>query len=206
MTTVSLRKKQVRNGLAYLPNETKPFTGVFVGWHDNGRKWSEGNYKDGKKDGKKDGTYTVWYDNGQKKSERNYKDGKKDGKSTEWDKYGRKHFEVNYKDGKKNGKSTEWFLLSEKTHRLIDYEKIDLEILKKCVINYKDGKKDGKSTYRHAVWSFKYDEVNYKDDELVYWTEWDKDSQKQQAEVNYKVGKAEWIFVIFVVVIIFFLN
>ncbi|MEO1942864.1 MAG: hypothetical protein ABGY11_01055, partial [Candidatus Thioglobus sp.] len=80
MTTVSLRKKQVRNGLAYLPNETKPFTGVFVGWHDNGRKWSEENYKYGKEDG----THALWYRNGQKVSEGNYKDGKKDGTHTVW--------------------------------------------------------------------------------------------------------------------------
>ena len=39
-------------------------------------KWTDKNYKDGKKDGKS----TGWYANGQIWSEEYYKDGKKDGK------------------------------------------------------------------------------------------------------------------------------
>jgi antitoxin component YwqK of YwqJK toxin-antitoxin module len=62
MNVFDIEIKQERNGLVYLPNETKPFTGVFVGWHHNGQKKSEENYKDGKKDG----THTSWHYNGQK--------------------------------------------------------------------------------------------------------------------------------------------
>ena len=40
-------------------------------YYENGQIKYEGNYKDGKKDGK----YTWWYENGQKQSEGNYKDG-----------------------------------------------------------------------------------------------------------------------------------
>ncbi len=71
---------QIRNGLVYLPNQEEPFTGKnLCGW-DNGQKAIEGNWKDGREDGK----WTRWYVNGQKKSEGNYKDGKNDGKSTSW--------------------------------------------------------------------------------------------------------------------------
>jgi antitoxin component YwqK of YwqJK toxin-antitoxin module len=62
----------------------KPFTGIAVLKHHNGRKGLEITYKDGKKDleitykdGKKDGLWTWYYENGQKKMEWAYKDGKR---------------------------------------------------------------------------------------------------------------------------------
>ena len=55
----------------------------------------EGNYKDGKRDGK----WTHWYEDGLKWSEKNYKDGKQDGKSTEWFANGEIWTEKNHKDG-----------------------------------------------------------------------------------------------------------
>jgi hypothetical protein len=62
---------QERDGLAYLPNETKPFTGVYIINYPNGQKYAEIHYKDGKKEGLE----TDWYENGQKEIEGNYKDG-----------------------------------------------------------------------------------------------------------------------------------
>jgi len=97
MNVFDVSMKQIRNGLVYLPNETKPFTGGFVGWYPNGQKKEEVNYIDGKEDGK----YTQWYENGTKWIEQYYKDGKKDGKYTRWDLNGTKKKEVNYIDGKK---------------------------------------------------------------------------------------------------------
>ena len=62
---------QQRNGLTYIPNETTPFTGIYIRTYPNGQKQKEINYKDGKKEG-----LTInWYENGQKESEGNYKDG-----------------------------------------------------------------------------------------------------------------------------------
>jgi len=55
---------------------------------------SEGNIKDGKRDG----TWTWWHENGQIQQEGNYKDDKKDGTWTYWDKNGLKSSEGNYKD------------------------------------------------------------------------------------------------------------
>jgi len=45
---------------------------IHTEFHENGKKASEGNYKDGKKDG----LWTFWYENGQKEKEDTYKDGK----------------------------------------------------------------------------------------------------------------------------------
>ena len=73
MNVFDVSMKQIRNGLVYLPNETKPFTGGFVGWYDNSQKLVESNYIDGKEDGK----YTRWDLNGTKAEESNYIDGKK---------------------------------------------------------------------------------------------------------------------------------
>jgi len=82
----------------------------------------EGNFKDGKRDGK----WTIWYEDGLKLSEGNYKDGMKDGKWTSWYENGLKWTDSNYKDGKEDGKSTEWFANGQiKTEE-----------------NYKDGKQD----------------------------------------------------------------
>ena len=41
---------QERNGLTYIPNETTPFTGVYIRTYPNGQKQEEINYKEGKKE------------------------------------------------------------------------------------------------------------------------------------------------------------
>ena len=97
MNVFDVSMKQIRNGLVYLPNETKPFTGGFVGWYPNGQKKEEVNYIDGWAVG----THTVWYNNAQKNMESNYIDGKLDGKYTRWIDNGLKYTGSNYIDGKK---------------------------------------------------------------------------------------------------------
>ena len=104
MNVVNIKQKR-NDGLVYLPNETKPFTGMFVDWHPNGQKKDEVNYIDGWAVG----THTVWYNNAQKNEEINYIDGKLDGKYTQWYKSGTKVEESNYIDGKLDGKYTQWF-------------------------------------------------------------------------------------------------
>ncbi len=85
---------QETGGIIYLPNKTKPFTGKNLCKYENGLKKSEGNFKDGKKDGK----YTYWWLNGQI-TVSNMKDNKRDGKSTKWDENGQIITDRNYKDG-----------------------------------------------------------------------------------------------------------
>ena len=86
----------IRNNIIYLPNETKPFTGNNLCKYENGQIKSEGNYKDGKPDGK----VIDWYENGQIEAEGNYKDGKLDGKATYWHENGKIKGKVTFKDGK----------------------------------------------------------------------------------------------------------
>ena len=95
---------QERDGLAYLPNETKPFTGVYISTFPNGQKYAEINYKEGKQEG----LTTLWDENGQKKAEINYKEGKEEGLTTLWYENGQKESEINVKDGKEEGLETFW--------------------------------------------------------------------------------------------------
>ena len=87
---------QIINDIIYLPNETKPFTGNNLCKYKNGQIKIEGNYKDGKPDGK----VIDWYENGQIEAEENYKDGKLDGKATYWHENGKIKGKVTFKDGK----------------------------------------------------------------------------------------------------------
>jgi antitoxin component YwqK of YwqJK toxin-antitoxin module len=119
---------QIRDRIAFLPNENEPFTGKFeeyyssvqkehettylhgkqnglsTWWYNTGQKWIEDHYIDGSKNG----LSTRWYENGQKWIEENYLDGKKNGLSAMWYENGQKRFEINYLHGKKIGLSTWW--------------------------------------------------------------------------------------------------
>ena len=112
---------QDRDGVIYLPNKTKPFTGKNLCKYENGQNKSKGKIKDGKHDGKS----TSWYENGQIKGEANYKDDKKDGKETLWYENGQIEAEGNWKDGELDGKSTWWYKNGQKKHE----------------VNFKDGKR-----------------------------------------------------------------
>ncbi len=76
--------------------------GTYIGWRENGQKFYERIYKDGKLHG----LCQEWYSNGQKECEDNYKDGKLDGLCQYWY-YGEKQkcYEKNYKDGELISKS-----------------------------------------------------------------------------------------------------
>ena len=69
-----------RDGLMYEGDSETPFTGTVVSKHENGQKWSEAIYEDGKPEG----LVAHWHENGQKSLEATYKDGKKVSE-TMWD-------------------------------------------------------------------------------------------------------------------------
>ena len=108
------------DGLSYLPNEEKPFTGVAVKKRPNGQKRLEVTWKDGKQHG----LGTEWYENGQKSEEVTLKDGKPYGPYTRWYKDGQKSMEGTYKDFKKDGLWNRWYENGQKISE----------------ITYKDGK------------------------------------------------------------------
>ena len=141
-----------RDGLQYF--EEQPFTGVVVNKYDNGQKWWEATYKDGKNH-----LYTTWHRKGQKWWERTYKDNKLHGLETEWHDNGQKKGERTFKDGKKHGLVTYW----------------DRDGQKWREFTYKDGK-----TISGKVWIFHENgqnkkEYTYKGDKLISTKEWNED-------------------------------
>ena len=94
----------LREGIIYLKGSDTPYTGKFFLLHENGQKWSEGNFKDGKPDG----LSVEWFENGQKRYEGTHKDGKADGLVVTWHENGQKYVEANYKDGKLVGSMKLW--------------------------------------------------------------------------------------------------
>ena len=69
--------------------------GLHISRWGNRNKRSEGNYKNGKKEG----LWTGWYENGQKRTKSNWRNGKREGLSTWWDENGVKEIEKNHKNG-----------------------------------------------------------------------------------------------------------
>ena len=82
---------QDRDGIIYLLNKTKPFSGKNLCKYENSQNKSKGKVKDGKKND----IWTEWYENGQISEEANYKDGKYDGKMTYWHQNGQMESELN---------------------------------------------------------------------------------------------------------------
>lgn len=102
----------------FLPNETDPYTGIYLCKFENGQKEREGNYLNGKFDGR----WTTWYESGLKKSEANYKNGKLDGRAIWWSKRGQKIRQKQYSSGKLDGKLIEWFQSSGEIKREENYK------------------------------------------------------------------------------------
>lgn len=71
---VTKEELDIKNDIAYLPHEDKPFTGKHQEYHSNGKKYIETNYKDGKKNG----VLTMWDEYEHKIGQLNYIDGKPD--------------------------------------------------------------------------------------------------------------------------------
>ena len=185
---------QLRKGIIYLPNKTEPFTGKNLCEYESGQYESEGEIKDGKRDGK----WIRWHGNGQKEHEVNYKDVKLVSQ-TDYLYYenGQEFAELNYKDGKKDGKWTFWYKNGRKDEESYykDGDLVNETIFKYNYLtgqitgqSYKDGKKDGKWTKWYKDGEKKY-EKNYKDGKKDgKWTEWDENGQIK-SEATYKDGE-----------------
>lgn len=159
---VNSSKLVKRKGITYEINKEVPFTGRSVEYSNfNNIKLSEGNYKDGLKDG----LWIQWLRNGSgaKIAESRYKDGKKHGLWARWWDSGQKYSEENYKDGLKDGLWVGWQANGEvhEKGRYIDGHKdgpwIDFIFQGKAVErHYTNGKKDGtKKTNKKLPKAFK---------------------------------------------------
>jgi antitoxin component YwqK of YwqJK toxin-antitoxin module len=78
--------------------------GLFECWYDNGQKYEEVPYVDGKRNG----LYQGWYSNGQKWDEYVYVDGVKHGLYQNWYENGQICQEVTFVDGNRHGLFQRW--------------------------------------------------------------------------------------------------
>lgn len=93
-----------RDGLAYKPFQTEPFSGLHTLSYEDGPLRLERTYKNGKKDG----LFRLWYENGQLIGEGTYKNGKTEGLHRLWYENGQLLSEYTYKNGKLEGVSRMW--------------------------------------------------------------------------------------------------
>ena len=113
----------------YFVNEKKEFDSRYRVWYDNGKRYKEFEYKNGKKDGeyiswypdgitirtkcefkngKKEGEYKGWYEDETKRLFCKYKNGELDGIFEEWYENGKQETLAHYKDGVAEGIVKKW--------------------------------------------------------------------------------------------------
>lgn len=121
---VDISKKQERNGIVYIINESTPYSGKILRKYDNGQILLLMSYKIGKLDGK----YVHFYRNGQIYIDSEYKDGKLNGPYNKYHFNGQIVLETNYVSGEPNGIYLEYSKEGKKIKEIkYDNEKI-LEI------------------------------------------------------------------------------
>jgi antitoxin component YwqK of YwqJK toxin-antitoxin module len=205
-------KAQLRNGLFYLPNQEKPYSGEnLCVYLSNGQYFSQGKIDDGirtgdwtywKENGQKKevayykngeivaGTEYAYHENGQISAEVNLKDGKRHGKWTSWHENGQLKWEATYKNDLPDGKTNGWFENGQ-----IEYEGSFKNGTGVNIGFYENGQRRSEVSLKggkgHGKWTEWYEngqiksERNYKDDDLHgIWTTWHENGQKKE-ERNY---------------------
>ena len=159
--------------VAELYDLTKVENGLYQKWHDNGQKWEEVTYLDGKRHG----LYQSWHDNGQKHVEDTYVVGKLHGLFQGWFSNGQKHVEETYVDGKPHGLFQGWFSNGQK--------------------HVEDTYVDGKLHGLYQEWhdnGQKWEEVTYLDGKRHgLYQKWHDNGQKE-VEATYVDGKLNGLY------------
>lgn len=161
-------------------------------FYENGQKRCEGNFLDGKKDGK----WTYWYENGSKEMEEEYVNGKPHGNWAYWDKEGEKRGEGEFFYG--TGIWRQWYK-GEKKERIESFQKGIrhgrwLYWHENGRIRYQSEYKYGKPYGRWSGWT-EYGNVIF---DIGYidgkphgkWTYWTDKGMKQN-EMGYSYGKID---------------
>ena len=181
-----------RNGIHYQVNSETPYSGKSFSLHDNGQKYYERSFKNGKQEG----LFTSWWKNGQKRFEVTYKDGETISEKVEWKEDGSLKIPVDFKtliekdglyydvnsekpysgkvfylheNGKKGGEGN--FIGGKRNGLFLDWYENGQ---KESEVTYKDGKEDG-------LWTIWYEngqksgESTLKDGKVVSYKEWNED-------------------------------
>jgi antitoxin component YwqK of YwqJK toxin-antitoxin module len=84
--------------------------GLYQLWHKNGQKWEESSYVAGKMHG----LYQLWYENGKKREETTYVEGRRHGLYQVWHENGKKREETTYVEGRRHGLYQVWYKNGQK--------------------------------------------------------------------------------------------
>ena len=162
--------------------------GKWIEWYDNGNKWSEAHYVEGKENGK----WICWHENGNKLAEGNYVAEKKDGKWIYWHENGKKRLEGNYVSGKQVGKwiywkyngnkwseniGGKWIYWYENGNKRLEENYLSGKPHGKWIFWYENGNKRSEGTYvagkRDGKW------IYYRNNEITYYRKGDEITLKE---------------------------
>ena len=167
------------------------FNGIVFDVYRNEQLKSEGNYKEGKKDG----LTKRWYENGQLELEENYREGKEDGLCKRWYKKEKIQLELeeNYTYGYRDGLCKRWYrngqLRSEGNYTGLreyedgSYDEYDVSALTAA-------KKDGLCKEWYENGQLKLEE-NFKEGTKDGLTKRWHENGQLELEINYKEGKKD---------------
>ena len=94
-----------KNSLRYKSGSDIPFTGRVISDYESGSERLRGAYTNGAMDG----VWVFWHDNGKKEKECTYSNGKENGGWTEWYPNGKEKLSGTYVNGMMNGNWISWF-------------------------------------------------------------------------------------------------
>ena len=111
---VELSMLRDESGIAFLPFQAKPFTGIAVKNYPDGSKLESFTYKKGRKHGR----HISWFRDGNRQYEGSYKNGIEHGKWIRWHENGEKSGAGEFKFGNENGK---WIIWHEGGGKMVEY-------------------------------------------------------------------------------------
>ena len=173
--SVLFKKLIEKDGIYFLSELDKPYSGLVHTLYDDGSKETSSTIEDGKPNG----IHRVWYKNGQIEVQGSYYNGKEDGLWTSWYRNGKKERERTYWNGKLNGSVTHWYKNGQKEDEG----------------TYWNGKQDGLWIYWYENGKRRYEENFWRGKRDGLYTYWYKNEQKER-EGNYWNGKQHglWTF------------
>ena len=127
---VDISQKQNRNGIVYVVNENKPFSGKMVGKYENGQIKVSEKYKDGKFNGEQ----VNYYSNGQVKEKEAFDMGVPVGEYVKYYSNGTVAYKGSYANGVKDG---DWNMYNNKNELLLTqtYENGELVNIEQHVVD-----------------------------------------------------------------------
>jgi antitoxin component YwqK of YwqJK toxin-antitoxin module len=185
---------RLTRGVRVMSDGSKVNHGHYVAYYENAQKSEEGDYVDGKQDGK----WTYWFSNGRVCKEEQHRNGKLDGRWTQYREDGTKEREVGYVAGQREGQWTYYDPTGARPLRVESYKNnmpdgltvyYDESGAKLRDARFKEGKLHGVQTRYFPSGGKKYENTYVEGKREGTETEWDEQGQVVSRQ-DYKAGQA----------------